>query len=114
MKNSIIVFLLALCSCQNKTAKKEQLDMNTMKTVVWQLMQTDEYFTRVSLLDSTWRLGRRNIKMYQQVFDLNKVDRVVFYNTIDFLERHPVEFRLLMDSVQEVSKREKLKKMVIK
>jgi hypothetical protein len=78
-----------------------------MKVVVWQLMEADDYYTRVSLLDSTWRLQRKNVEMYQQVFDLNKVDRVVFNNTINYLERHPIEFKRLMDSVNEVSKREK-------
>ena len=45
--------------------------------------------------------------MYQQIFNLNKVDRIEFYNTINYLERHPIEFKQLMDSVSEVSKREK-------
>ena len=49
--------------------------------------------------------------MYQQIFDLNKVDRVAFYHTIDYLERHPIEFKQLMDSANEVSKREKLQQI---
>ena len=78
-----------------------------MKVIVWQLMQADEYYSRASLLDTTWKLSKKNVQMYQQIFNLNKVDRIEFYNTINYLERHPVEFKQLMDSVNEVSKREK-------
>jgi len=107
MRNSILISLLILASCKSGQQKIEKLDINTMKVLVWQLMEADDYYTRVSLLDSTWRLQRKNVEMYQQVFDLNKVDRVVFNNTINYLERHPIEFKRLMDSVNEVSKREK-------
>jgi hypothetical protein len=79
-----------------------------MKVVIWQLMQADEYYTRASLLDSTLKINRKNIQMYQQIFDLNKVSSVQFYNTIDYLEKHPIQFKEVMDSVTALSKREKL------
>ncbi len=94
-------------SCSNVDQKMKRLDMKTMQKVVWQLMQADEYYTRVSIVDSTWKIRKKNIEFYQQIFDLNKVNRVDFYNTIDYLQRHPVEFKELMDSVNELSKREK-------
>jgi hypothetical protein len=107
MKNTILLGLLVLSSCKVATQQSGQLDINKMKIVVWQLMQVDEYYARVSLVDSTWILNRKNVEMYQQVFDLNKVDRTTFYNKMNYLERHPIEFKQLMDSVNEVSKREK-------
>jgi hypothetical protein len=78
-----------------------------MKLVIWQLMQADEYYTRASLLDSTMRINKKNIQLYQQIFDLNKVSSVQFYNTIDYLEKHPILFKEVMDSVTALSKREK-------
>jgi hypothetical protein len=107
MKNTILLFIIILSSCKAATHQSAQVDIDKMKMVVWQLMQVDEYYTRVSLVDSSWRLNRKNVEMYQQVFDLNKIDRTTFYNTMNYLERHPVEFKRLMDSVNEVSKREK-------
>lgn len=107
MRNTILLSILVLSSCKVAIQQTAQLDINKTKIIVWQLMQVDEYYTRVSLLDSTWRLNRKNVEMYQQVFDLNKVDRTAFYNTMNYLERHPIEFKRLMDSVNEVSKREK-------
>jgi hypothetical protein len=102
-----ILFSCIILGCQTKSAKDRLVDMKTMQTVVWQLMQADEYYTRVSVVDSTWKADKKNIEFYQQIFDLNKVDRVEFYNTINYLQRHPIEFKELMDSVNELSKREK-------
>jgi hypothetical protein len=110
MKNALFIFLILIFSCQ-PIAKENLVDINKMKIIVWQLMQVDEYYLRVSLLDSTWRMNKKNVQMYQQVFDLNKVDRTVFYITIADLESHPDEFKKLMDSVNEVSKREKLQQI---
>jgi hypothetical protein len=102
-----IVLSFILWGCQTKSAKDKLVDRRTMQTVVWQLIQADEYYTRVSVIDSTWKIDKKNIEFYQQIFDLNKVDRVEFYNTIDYLQRHPIEFKELIDSVNELSKREK-------
>jgi hypothetical protein len=106
MKKWVILSCILL-GCQTKAAKGKRVDMKTMQTVVWQLMQADEYYSRVSVVDSTWKADKKNVQFYQQIFDLNKVDRVEFYNTIDYLQRHPIEFKELMDSVNELSKREK-------
>ena len=106
MKKLIILSCIIL-GCSTPAAKDKRVDMKTMQRVVWQLMQADEYYTRVSVVDSTWKADKKNIEFYQQIFDLNKVDRVEFYNTIDYLQRHPIEFKELMDSVNELSKREK-------
>jgi hypothetical protein len=103
----LIIFSCILLGCSTPAAKDKRVDSRTMQRVVWQLMQADEYYTRVSLVDSTWKADKKNIEFYQQIFDLNKVDRVEFYNTIDYLQRHPIEFKELMDSVNELSKREK-------
>jgi len=106
MKKLIILSFIFI-GCQTKVAKDKLVDMKTMQTVVWQLIQADEYYTRVSVIDSTWKADKKNVEFYQQIFDLNKVDRVEFYKTIDYLQRHPIEFKELIDSVNELSKREK-------
>ena len=106
MKKWVILSCILL-GCQTKAAKDKRIDMKTMQTVVWQLMQADEYYIRVSLVDSNWKADKKNVEFYQQIFDLNKLDIVQFYNTIDYLQRHPIEFKELIDSVNELSKREK-------
>jgi hypothetical protein len=107
MRKALSILLICLASCHTSDEKKQLLPNEKMKQVIWQLMQVDEYYTRKSITDSTWRIQKKNLALYQQVFDLNKIDRKQFYTTVDYLERHPIEFKVLMDSVGEVSKREK-------
>ena len=68
----------------------------------------DEYLSRKIQSDSTIQPTLVRAQKYQQVFNLNKVDRIQFYATMDYLDKHPVELKELMDSVEALSKREKL------
>jgi hypothetical protein len=79
-----------------------------MQQTVWQLMQVDEYLTRQIQTDTTIQPSLQKATYYQRVFNINKVDRVQFYATMDYLDKHPVEMKVLMDSVEALSKREKL------
>ena len=103
----LLLLSCILLACSNAEKANKLIDMKTMQTVVWQLMQVDEYYTRISVVDSTWKADKKNVEFYQQIFDLNKVDRNNFYHTIEYLQKHPIEFKKLMDSVNELSKREK-------
>lgn len=107
MRNYITILLFSLLSCTTNHKEKEQLSTDKMKVIIWQLMQADEYYTRASLVDSSMKINKINIQLYQQIFDLNKVSSQQFYNTIDYLEKHPIQFKEVMDSVTALSKREK-------
>jgi hypothetical protein len=109
MKKTIILGILFLAACASSETKKGKLlPIKTMQQTVWQLMQVDEYLTRQIQTDTTIQPSLEKATYYQQVFNLNKVDRVRFYATMDYLDKHPVEMKVLMDSVEALSKREKL------
>jgi hypothetical protein len=109
MKKIFIISFFFLAGCASKKANKEPLlPLKTMQLTVWQLMQVDEYLSRQIQADTTVQLSLEKAKYYQRVFNLNKVDRGQFYATMNYLDRHPVELKALMDSVEALSKREKL------
>lgn len=109
MKKAICIGMVFLVACSAKKTNKEGvLPFKTMQQTVWQLMQVDEYLSRQIQTDTTIQPSKQNAKYYQKVFDLNKVNRVQFYTTMDYLDKHPVELKELMDSVEALSKREKL------
>ena len=109
MRNIIFLSMLLLAACASSKTKKETLlPIKTMQQTVWQLMQIDEYLTRQIQTDTTIQPSLKKAEYYQRVFNLNKVDRVQFYTTMDYLDKHPVEMKVLMDSVEALSKREKL------
>jgi hypothetical protein len=109
MKKTIIIGIFFLAACASSDTKKGTLlPIKTMQQTVWQLMQVDEYLTRQIQTDTTIKPSQKKAEFYQRVFNLNKVDRVQFYATMDYLDKHPVEMKVLMDSVEALSKREKL------
>lgn len=103
-----IVFSL-IVACTNEVKNEQQIPFEKMKVVVWQLLKADELYARKSTADSTWRVTKKNVSFYQQIFELNKIDRIQFYKQMENLKSHPVEFKTLMDSVEALSKREKNK-----
>ena len=109
MKKTISIALLFLVACSSKkTEKGTILPMKTMQQTVWQLMMVDEHLSRQIQTDTTIQPSLEKAQYYQRVFNLNKVDRVQFYETMNYLDKHPVELKALMDSVEALSKREKL------
>lgn len=104
----IILFCIILSySCQTSSSKNQPIPIDKMKLVVLQLMKADELYTRKSIADSSWKNSKKNVQMYQQIFEINKVERAQFYKQMEWLASHPVEFKELMDSVEQLSKREK-------
>jgi len=109
MKKVIGIVFLLLGACTSKKAEKEAiLPIKTMQQTVWQLMQVDEYLSRQIQTDTTIKPSLEKAQYYQRVFNLNKIDRVQFYATMAYLDKHPVDMKELMDSVEALSKREKL------
>ncbi len=109
MKKLSIIGVLFLWSCVNKNKQSNTfLPIQTMQKTVWQLMQVDEYLSRQIQTDTSFKLNKEKATYYQRVFNLNKVDRIRFYATMNYLEKHPDEYKILMDSVEALSKREKL------
>ena len=109
MKKVISIAFLLLGACSSKKAEKEAiLPIKTMQQTVWQLMQVDEYLSRQIQSDTTTKPSLEKAQYYQRVFNLNKIDRVQFYATMAYLDKNPVKMKALMDSVEALSKREKL------
>jgi len=109
MKKIIILGLLFLSACASNNIEKEKLlPIKTMQQTVWQLMQVDEYLSRQIQTDTSIKPSIEQEKYYESVFNLKKIDRVQCYTKMDYLDMHPVDMKELMDSVEALSKREKL------
>jgi hypothetical protein len=104
---SLFIFFALLVACKNETKTEQQIPFDKMQLVVWQLLKADELYLKRNIADSSWKESKKNVQFYKQIFELNKVDRNQFYKQMENLESHPVELKVLMDSVEALSKREK-------
>lgn len=108
IKSTMLVFFF-ITSCSNKKVDTDKfLPVEVMQKTVFQLMEVDEFLSRQIQTDTAVQPQVIKAKYYQQVFNLNKVDRVRFYATMRYMEKHPDAYKILVDSLEALSKREKL------
>jgi len=100
------IFMLLL-ACNKKPKDQEILPINTMKLAMWDMMRADEWYTQTTLKDSLNKRYKENIQLYEQVFAIHGTTRKQFYNSYQYYETHPKEFKELMDSIYAFAQREK-------
>lgn len=97
-------FLLFSCS-RRKTIKP--LPVNQMKTIMWDLIKAGEWYSFILAKDSTAGKKKTDARLFAQVFAVHGVTSDEYYQSYRYYEAHPVEFRVLIDSVDAFSNREK-------
>ena len=109
MKYLVCIFLLSctlIISCRNSNNKKI-LGIDSMKVVMWDIMKSDEVYLRILAKDSTARKRKENIRLYEQVFYIHHLTKGRFDSSYRFYEAHPAQFKILIDSLEAYSTREK-------
>lgn len=101
----LFVFFIAM-SCRS-SASKEILGIDSMKVVMWDMLKADELYLRILAKDSTARKRNENIHLYKEVLLLHKVRKGQFDSSYKFYEAHPVQFKILIDSLEGFSTRER-------
>lgn len=102
MKTAWVVLLLVLfilgCSGPNAVPSGIIPDQK-METILWQLMQSDEYLNSFTSKDSLKKTSNARMKIYQQVFDLNKTSKAEFEKSYHYYLDHPDMIKIMFDSI---------------
>ncbi len=99
------IFLLALISCNSKVNKDQQIiPINEMRKIVWDMFKADEYYVRISSIDTLDKNQTGNLKLYDQVFRAYGISKKQFYYSYQYYQSHPDLFKTLIDSVDALSK----------
>ncbi len=111
MRNYFIIVALSLfmafSNCSTHTYSKERLPINQMKYVVWDMLKADEYYIRLTANDTAKKFQYENLRVYDQIFRSYGITKGNFYASYKFYESNPNLFKELIDSVENVSKRER-------
>lgn len=70
-----------------------------METILWQLIQTDEYVNTVLARDTVKKSSTERMLRYQQVFELNQTSEPEFKKSYQFYMAHPEITRVMFDSI---------------
>src|ERR1035437_2934423 len=110
MKIGIINFLLVLMtigmlSCKGKYSPTKTLPFDTMKVVILDLMNAEQWNNFIIIKDTTLRKKNNNLKLYQQVFFIHHISKEQFYNSYQYYEEHPDRMKTLLDSLATFDER---------
>ena len=94
----LAVLLFAACGSRDKVPAGI-IPTRTMETIVWQLMQSDEYVNTLLAKDSTKKSSTERILRYQAIFELNKTSMAEFKKSYQFYMAHPDITKLMFDSI---------------
>ena len=99
----LLVFVLAvslLAACANSDAiPGNVISKQKMETIIWQLIQSDEYINIRLAKDTAKKMSTEKMKIYQQVFDLNGVSLAEFKKSYQFYMEHPNISKEMFDSI---------------
>jgi len=114
MKSGTIYFLLILMtmgilSCKGKYSQMKVLPFDTMKVVILDLMNAEQWNNFIIMKDTALRKTNNNLKLYQQVFLIHNINRDQFYNSYQYYEEHPDRMKTLLDSLGTFAERQKSK-----
>ncbi len=107
MRGMICLIMVSLLFAACAASSEKPLPIPVMKTVMWDMMKVDEWYTTISLKDSVGKFKNDNFRMYEKVFSIHGITREKFYNSYRFYEAHPAQMRILIDSIDLFSVRER-------
>ena len=102
------ILTIFIFSCNRKYKKMEVLPFDTIKVVMWDLLNAEEFNNILIIKDSTLKKTKNNLKLYQQVFFMHHLSKEQFYYSYQFYEQHPDQFKTLMDSVSTYGPRQRV------
>jgi hypothetical protein len=106
-KYLIILILIVTAGCGGNSTDKKVLPVQDMKLIMWDMLKADEYYIKLTTNDTAQQFKNENFRLYDQVFRAYKINRKQFYSSYKYYESHPDLFKVLIDSVDEVAKRQR-------
>lgn len=107
MKGILCLVAIALILAACGSAAEKPLPIPVMKNVMWDMMKADEWYTTISAKDSVGKFKNDNIRMYEKVFSIHGITKQTFYNSYKYYEAHPAQMKILIDSIDLFSVRER-------
>jgi hypothetical protein len=94
----LAAFLVVSCGSRGRVPA-DIIPSAAMETIIWQLMQADEYVNTIVAKDTTKKSNTERMIRYQQVFELNKTTEAEFKKSYQFYMAHPDITKIVFDSI---------------
>jgi len=105
--SAIIAFVFFVqCTPKDQKIPKDILPIDSMKVIVWQLIEVGDYAKFLKEKDTA--IKSLNTAYFNQVLKLHHLNKQVFFKNFNFYQSHPYFNTLLFDSVNAYGARQKL------
>lgn len=94
----LAVLFFASCSQKNKIPKGI-IAQQKMRTIMWDLMRSDEFINNFLLKDSSVDRKKESIFLYEQVFKLHEINQEQFKKSLAFYQSRPDLLKVITDSL---------------
>lgn len=109
---SLYLLLLLQTSCRNNHTTAI-IPIDSMKLIMWDMMKADEWFNRKIVQDTNSIRNKEDVKLYEMVFKVHGISRERYFASYRYYEGRPVSFKRLLDSLDALANRERLKRYEI-
>ena len=100
-----ILLFFAGCTPQDKKIPSEILPVDTMKIIVWHLIEAGDYATSLKEKDSA--IKSLDTKYFSEVLKLHHIDKPAFFKSFNFYQSNPYFNNILFDSVNAYASRQR-------
>jgi uncharacterized protein YcfL len=106
MRKLIFILFTSLLFFACKPAKKI-IPIPEMKLVMWDMISAEEWMKIVASTDSTININKKNISLYNKVFNLHHISKEDFFDSYHYYQSNPNDMKILMDSLTTFGTRTK-------
>jgi hypothetical protein len=101
----IISFFFVRCTPEDKKIPSEILPVDTMKIIVWHLIEAGDYATSLKEKDTT--IKSLDTKYFTEVLKLHHLNKGNFFKSFNFYQTHPYFNNVLFDSINAYASRQR-------
>lgn len=103
-----VVFIVFIWSCREENdSPADLIPKQKMETLIWQLVEVDQYVSNIIAKDSTKNFPAERIKLYSKVFELNKTTRELFDKSYKYYLGRPDISKIMFDSISVRASRQR-------
>lgn len=109
MKFLIFIFLMSfLFACNSdKSMPPGVLPVDSMKVIVWDLIQGGE-LASIQYPGYKDSFNKKSMMLFEKILAGHRLDKNSFFKSFDYYGQHPDENKVLFDSIQAYSNRQRI------
>lgn len=107
MKLLLFILIFSLIACnENKPMPANVLPVDSMKLIVWDLIQGGE-LASIQYPGYKDSFNKKSMVLFERILAGHHLDKNSFFNSFDYYSQHPDVNKILFDSIQAYSNRQR-------